>query len=660
MFHLVKRITPILVALACCFTTIHSTYGADDIDVQEEQAIKAAVAHVAPSVVRIETIGGLEKVGKFLVGDGPTTGLVVAADGYILSSAFNFVQKPNTILVTLPGGKKVAAKIVARDHARMLVLLKVKTDKKLPVPEIVPRDKLAVGQWAMAVGRTFQGANTNLSVGIISAKNRVWGRAVQTDAKISPANYGGPLIDIRGRVIGLLVPLSPQGKGQVLAGAEWYDSGIGFAVPLNEVLSHLSTMKRGQDLHPGIFGVSLKKGSAIAAPVIIAACQPNSPAAKAGFKVGDQIVEVDGAKIRRFWELQHALGGKYDGDTIRVVILRGKDKKKMTLVAKLTSKLTAFKHPFLGVLPMRDIPNTQGVVVRFVYPKSPAAKAGIVAGDILTTLNKKPIKDAAAMQDMIVAVDPKQPVSLTFTREGKAKTVKLTLGVLPNDVPATLPPACKKSEKTDAKRPPVGLVNIKLPEARKDSIAAYVPENYDPAASYGVVLWLHPAGKWNQDQLIAAWKPLCEKHHLILLMPKAASVRGWQRTEVGFVRKALDALISDYHIDSTRIVAHGHLAGAAMAYLVGFNHRDLIRGIAVNGAIPGRLRCPANAPVHRLAFYITRAKKAANAPRIAISIKQLQKMAYPVTVHETEGTAGPMDDKERAELARWIDTLDRI
>jgi len=72
-------------------------------------------------------------------------------------------------------------------------------------------------------------------VGILSATNRIWGKAVQTDAKISPGNYGGPLIDIRGNVIGILVPLSPQGQGEV-AGAEWYDSGIGFAVPLNDML----------------------------------------------------------------------------------------------------------------------------------------------------------------------------------------------------------------------------------------------------------------------------------------------------------------------------------------------------------------------------------------------------------------------------------------
>jgi len=89
----------------------------------EERAVKAAVAHVAPSVVRIETVGGLERVGQLLIGTGPTTGLVVDAEGLIVSSAFNFIQRPDSILVTLADGTRLPAKLVATDHSRMLVLL---------------------------------------------------------------------------------------------------------------------------------------------------------------------------------------------------------------------------------------------------------------------------------------------------------------------------------------------------------------------------------------------------------------------------------------------------------------------------------------------------------------------------------------------------------
>src|SRR5205085_214740 len=97
-------------------------------------AIRAAVERIAPTVVKIETIGGLERVGKVLVSTGPTTGLVVDPEGYIISSSFNFIQRPSSILVTLPSGARAPAQIVARDHSRMLVLLKVSTTETLAMP----------------------------------------------------------------------------------------------------------------------------------------------------------------------------------------------------------------------------------------------------------------------------------------------------------------------------------------------------------------------------------------------------------------------------------------------------------------------------------------------------------------------------------------------
>jgi serine protease Do len=140
---------------------------AQDLEELEEAAIRQAVSAVAPSVVKIETLGGLEMVGKVLVGTGPTTGLVVSSDGYVVSSAFNFIQQPTSILVTLPSGQRAAATIVARDHSRMLVLLKVNTAETLPVPTAVPRSDMSVGQWAIAVGRTYDQPTPNLSVGVL-------------------------------------------------------------------------------------------------------------------------------------------------------------------------------------------------------------------------------------------------------------------------------------------------------------------------------------------------------------------------------------------------------------------------------------------------------------------------------------------------------------
>ncbi len=138
----------------------------------------------------------------------------------------------------------------------MLVLLKATGASDLAVPEFVPAAEIRVGQWAVAVGRTFRPDRTNVSVGIVSATDRMFGKVLQTDADVSMANYGGPLVDIRGRVLGVIVPMAPQATSEV-AGVEWYDSGIGFAVPLAAITDRLEMMKRGDDQHAGMLGIGL-------------------------------------------------------------------------------------------------------------------------------------------------------------------------------------------------------------------------------------------------------------------------------------------------------------------------------------------------------------------------------------------------------------------
>ena len=341
-----KRL-PTIVSAACLIASCGRLSADDDVTQREDQAIKAAVARVAPSVVRIETFGGLERIGNLLVGTGPTTGLVVSSDGYIASSAFNFVQKPAQILVHLDDGSRLPATLVATDHSRMIVLLKVAlpSGKELPVPVAAPESEIAVG-------RTFEGAKPSLSVGIISAVARIWGKAMQTDAKISPNNYGGPLVDIEGRVMGLLVPLSPMASDE-LAGVEWYDSGIGFAVPLETINKMLPRLKKGEDLFGGLMGVSMKGIDIYAEEPELAAVQPNSPAYQAGLKPKDKIVEIDGHKIARQAELKHLLGPHYAGDKVKLVVLRGSERLEKTI--ELVGKLVPYENPFLGALPMRAV-----------------------------------------------------------------------------------------------------------------------------------------------------------------------------------------------------------------------------------------------------------------------------------------------------------------
>ena len=626
---------------------------ADELDDAEDQAIKAAVAKVAPSVVRIETVGGQEIIGKSLAPTGPTTGVVIAADGYVVSSAFNFIGQPASILVTLPDGKRAAAEIVARDQSRMLVLLKVKSDASFPVPQAIPRSELQVGQWAIAVGRTFESSQPGISVGVVSALERVWGKAIQTDAKISPNNYGGALVDIRGRVIGILAPLSPHGPGSEVAGAEWYDSGIGFAVPLADIQARLEQWKKGKDLLPGVLGISLKAGDPYALPAELGACQFGSPAAKAGLKAGDVIVEADGRKVERQAQLKHALGPHYAGDVIRLVALR-KD-QRIEANVELTDKLVPYEHPFLGILPTRDVP---GVVVRWVYPESPAAKAGLKPGDKITHALGQAVADVVAVHEKLAGLEPKQKVSLKITRGGEELNVELSPTSQPTKIPAELPPLATLPQA--ANRPAVGVVEVKLPEA-KNACFAYVPENYHPEQAAGLVIWLTPPGELKSEAIAERWKSAASQQGLIVLVPRPVDAGKWEATEVEFIGKVADDIAKTYNIDKQRVAVLGEQSGGGIAWLFANNQPQRIRGLGlIDATLPPIQQLPENEPLQRWSLYISVGGKKPSAAGVRAVAKKLTELKFPVTLLDQEEALSPQNEKQTAEFARWVDTLDRI
>ena len=251
------------------------------VSAEERAAFKTAADAAAESVVRVETLGGADVAGGQLVSSGPASGVVVSADGLILTSTFAFLGDPTGVLVRLPDGRRVAAERLGTDESRQVALLRVDADGLTPA---VPANigDIAVGDWAVAVGRTYSADAVNVSVGIVSAKDRILGRAVQTDAKTSPANYGGALVDLSGRTIGVLAPLTGDGG---TGGVEWYDSGIGFAVPLADILPVLDRLEAGETLRPGLLGVAFA-GSGLDAEPVVESVRPQSPAEAAGLRPG--------------------------------------------------------------------------------------------------------------------------------------------------------------------------------------------------------------------------------------------------------------------------------------------------------------------------------------------------------------------------------------
>lgn len=255
---------------------------------------------------------------SFLLADGPTTGIVYSADGYILTSSFNFVRQPAIITVKLPDGRQLPARIVGRDQVRKLALLKVDANN-LPVPTWTSRPEIRPGQWAIALGCGYGGSETLLSVGIVSAVNRMMGNAIQTDAKLSPANYGGPLLDSAGRVLGICVPMA-QRPGE-LAGIEFYDSGIGFAVPGWRVHEIVADLMKGKTFRRGWLGIAIDRR--ITKGVRIYRLADPSPLRAAGAMPGDYIATINGQPIKHFGQLQTNLYMLPAGTMVRVRLLRG-------------------------------------------------------------------------------------------------------------------------------------------------------------------------------------------------------------------------------------------------------------------------------------------------------------------------------------------------
>ncbi len=311
-----------------------------DFERARARVVRGAVAAVEPSLVTIDTIGGAQPVREqgphgvveesFRIAEGPTTGLVLSADGYIVTSSFNFAREPSIITVAIADGRQLVARLVARDHIRRLALVKVDATDLTP-PQWVPAEELRVGQYAIACGRGLGGSQTFVSLGILSALDRRNGNAVQTDAKISPVNYGGPLIDVEGRVIGILVPMA--GSGGALAGAEWYDGGIGFAIYKHRFDEVHERLVAGEDIEQGKIGVILEPDEESLIPMLDKILPPtpgvrirevarHSPAERAKLNDGDKITAIDGKPTGDLMEIQRRLSDRAAGEDITLTIRR--------------------------------------------------------------------------------------------------------------------------------------------------------------------------------------------------------------------------------------------------------------------------------------------------------------------------------------------------
>ncbi len=367
---------------------------------------------------------------------GSGSGFVIRQDGIILTNN-HVVDDAKEITVTLSDKQEYAAKVVGRDAKTDLAVLKIQPKGELSVAKLGDSDNLQVGDWVMAIGNPFGLSNT-VTAGIVSAKGRVIGAGpydsfIQTDASINPGNSGGPLFNENGEVVGINSAIYSQSGGNI---------GIGFAIPINLAKQLLPELETTGSVTRGWLGVTIQHmtpelakslGVEEAHGALVADVTSNSPAAKAGMERGDVIVRYNKKKVEDSGALPTLVAATPVGETVPVEVVRnGKAKTLNVTVAKLTEQEVASADeegaPQKGKwgLALRELrpeereqmglKENEGVIVGAVQPESPAAEAGVEAGDVILQVNKNSVSSVAEVKKEIGKTAGDTPLLLLLKR----------------------------------------------------------------------------------------------------------------------------------------------------------------------------------------------------------------------------------------------------
>lgn len=359
--------------------------------------------------------------------------IVDAKNGYIITNA-HVVKDAQTITVTLSDSRHFTAKVIGLDSPSDVALLQIQTTGLTSVP-IGNSNDLQVGDYVAAIGNPY-GLSQTVTSGIISALGRTtlgiesFESFIQTDASINPGNSGGALINMQGQLIGINTAILAPTQGSI---------GIGFAIPSNmvksvmEQLIHYGNVKRGvlgigaQDITPDLitaFNLTLDKGAAVTQVL------PGSPAAQAGFQVGDIVTNVNGTPVKNASDVINTIGFLRVDSKINIQILR--QNKPITISVTLSDPIQRDKaleqsDPFLYGMTLKNFSalspvhgNVKGVLVMDVKEDSKAALSDVRAGDIITSVNQQTVnnidelKAAAAKSDKTMLINVIRGASAVF------------------------------------------------------------------------------------------------------------------------------------------------------------------------------------------------------------------------------------------------------
>ncbi|WP_020677574.1 DegQ family serine endoprotease [Geopsychrobacter electrodiphilus] len=367
---------------------------------------------------------------------GQGSGFIISPDGYIMTNN-HVVAGTDQVTVTLLDGREYKAKVIGTDPPTDVAIIKI-DETDLPFLSFDDSDKLEVGDWVLAFGNPF-GLSHTLTAGIVSAKGRSgmglneYENFIQTDAAINPGNSGGPLVDLDGKVVGMNTAIFSRSGGYM---------GIGFAIPINmaqrirEQLVKTGSVTRGrlgvmiQDMTPELAeSFDLKHGEGI----LIAQVIENSPAAEAGLKQGDLILQLDGQKVGKMAAFRNKISFTPPGTKVKLLIRR--DGKEQTLTAKIgtletdkngrpaaTSKLSklglSLQELTSDLADKFGYTGQNGVLVTEVEPGSAAEHAGIKRGDLIQEVNRAEVKTPSEVRKAIE--NNRRSSILLLVRQGNA------------------------------------------------------------------------------------------------------------------------------------------------------------------------------------------------------------------------------------------------
>jgi serine protease Do len=364
---------------------------------------------------------------------GLGSGFIVSADGYLLTNA-HVVEGADEITVSLSDRREFKAKLLGADRRTDVALLKIEATG-LPTARIGDSNKLRVGEWVIAIGSPF-GLENTVTAGIVSAKGRETGEYlpfIQTDVAVNPGNSGGPLINMRGEVVGI--------NSQIFTTSGAY-AGISFAIPIDEAMNVQQQLRTSGRVIRGRIGVGIETVSrdvseaiGLGKPVgaLVNSVDKDGPAAKAGVEAGDVITRFDGKPIERSTDLPRIVGGTKPGSTVNMTVFRrGQPRDLKVTVAELqpdqpraargqepakptaptnalglvVSDLPADRQKELGVRGGVQVDGVDGL----------AASAGIRTGDVITQLNSVEVQNARQFNEAVGKLDAKKDVAVLVRR----------------------------------------------------------------------------------------------------------------------------------------------------------------------------------------------------------------------------------------------------